>query len=59
MWDTILRIFKETLEKAELAYMTKAKSMWNPSLYCSRTHAFRENQVSTVLRKKIRRPYQH
>lgn len=32
MWDEILRVFRDTLDKAEKTYLTKAKSMFN-SLY--------------------------
>lgn len=27
MWDSVLRTFRETLDKAEATYLTKAKSM--------------------------------
>ena len=28
MWDHVLKTFKQTLEKAETTYLTKAKSKW-------------------------------
>lgn len=29
MWDNVLRIFRDTLDKAETSYLTKAKSETN------------------------------
>ena len=28
MWDKVLKVFRETLDKAESSYLAKAKSKW-------------------------------
>ena len=29
MWDQVLKAFKDTLDKSESTYLTKAKSKWS------------------------------
>ena len=53
MWDQILRVFRDVLDKAETAYLSKAKSTHPvPFIIITESELY---QVSTVLKKKTKR----